>query len=201
MTKSTLLGIVILATQVISSHGFAAVKDSVSTLLTKHVSDIARLKEETQSIVGSIDNAPYNNDVFYLRYCVDEKGVEDLKTALAWRQGEGKAICDAAVAAVEKASGGEDGKWDNTPVRDAAPNAAKINPYITPSTTLTTSSSQGDLVYCIRAGLIDDTKLMANLDTVDDLVDFFLYCKEVNALVANDRSLEQDKLLQSHGWR
>jgi hypothetical protein len=188
--------ILVVATQIVGIQSFAAVvKKPVSNLLEKHVSEIARLKDETQSIIGSIDNAPYNNDVFYLRYCVDEKGTEDLKKTLAWRQGKGKAVCDAAVAAFAKATA-ETGKWDNTPVRDAAPHAAKINPYITPSTTLTTSSSQGDLVYCIRAGLIDDAQLMANLDSVDDLVDFFLYCKEVNALVANDRSLEQDKLLQ-----
>ena len=170
------------------------IKEPVSTLLQKHVSDIARLKEETQSIVGNIDQAPYNNDVFYLRYCVDDKGIDELKTALAWREGEGKSICQAAVAAFESATAG-DSKWDNQPVRDAAPNASKINKYITPSTTLTTSSSKGDLVYCIRAGLIDDKSLMSSLNSVDELVDFFLYCKEVNALVANDRSLENDKLL------
>lgn len=181
---------------IIGIHAFGITKEPVSVLLTKHVSDIARLKEETQSIVGSkFNDVPYNNDVFYLRYCVDDKGMDELKETVAWRQGAGKAICDAAVAAFAKATANGN-KWNNDPVRDAAPNAANINQYITPSTTLTTTSSQGDLVYCIRAGLIDDKSLMASLDTVDQLVDFFLYCKEVNALVANDRSLEQDKLLQ-----
>jgi CRAL/TRIO domain len=184
------------------AHGFA-VKESVSTLLQKHASDITRLKEETQAIVGNtnIDNVPYNNDVFYLRYCINEgsstTAAEDLKTTLAWRQGQGKAICDAAVAAFAQATTTttKDGKWNNDPVRDAAPNADQINQYITPSTTLTTTSSQGDLVYCIRAGLIDDKALMASLSSVDQLVDFFLYCKEINALVANDRSLDQDRLV------
>lgn len=36
---------------------------------------------------------------------------------------------------------------------------------------------------------------MASLDSVDSLVDFFLYCKEVNALVANDQSLDQNRLV------
>jgi hypothetical protein len=170
------------------------IKEPVSTLLQKHVSDIARLKEETQSIVGNIDQVPYNNDVFYLRYCVEDKGIDELKTALAWREGEGKSICQAAVSAFEKATA--DGKWDNQAVREASPNASKINKYITPSTALTTSSSQGDLVYCVRAGLIDDQALMSSLNSVDELVDFFLYCKEINALVANERSLENDKLLR-----
>mmetsp|Transcript_27363 Transcript_27363/g.78850 ORF Transcript_27363/g.78850 Transcript_27363/m.78850 type:complete len:297 (-) Transcript_27363:139-1029(-) len=173
-------------------HAFG-VKEPVSALLQKHVSDIARLKEETQAIVGSIDSAPYNNDVFYLRYCVDEKGMEELKENLNWRMGEGKTICDAAVSAFEKATSG-DAKWDNEPVRSGAPSAGNINTYITPSQCLTTSSSAGDLVYCIRAGLIDDVSLMSSVST-EEMVDFFLYCKEMNALVANDRSLEMDKLL------
>lgn len=180
---------------IIGTRAFA-VKDPVTTLLHNHATDVAQLKEKAQSIVGGdqMGEMPYNNDVFFLRYCVDEKGIDDLAEALAWREGEGKAICEAAVQAVKKATSGEEA-WDNAPVRDGAPNAAKINPYITPTTTLTTSSSQGDLIYCIRAGLIDDNSLMASLDSVDELVDFFLYCKEVNALVANDRSLQQDKLL------
>jgi hypothetical protein len=169
------------------------VKEPVSALLQKHVSDIARLKEETQAVVGSIDQVPYNNDVFYLRYCIDEKGVDELKTNLAWRQGPGKAICEAAVASFEKATAGD--KWNNDPVRDGAPLTETISKYITPTTALTTSSSQGDLVYCVRAGLIDDKALMGSLGSVDDLVDFFLYSKEVNALVANDRSLDKDKML------
>lgn len=177
----------------VASVGAFGVKEPVSALLQKHVSEIARLKEETQATVGSIDSAPYNNDMFYLRYCLAEKGTDELKETLAWRQGAGKAICEAALSASKKAT--EGGKWDNEPVRSGAPNAALINKYITPSTCLTTSSSQGDLVYCVRAGLIDDTALMAGLRSVDQLVDFFLYCKEINSLVANDRSLEMDKVL------
>jgi hypothetical protein len=169
------------------------VKEPVSALVQKHVSDIARLKEATQAIVGSIDSAPYNNDVFYLRYCLAEKGVDNLKETLAWRQGPGKAVCEAATNAFESATSGD--KWDNEPVRNCAPFASSINKFITPSTCLTTSSSNGDLVYCIRAGKIDDRSLMGSLASVDNLVDFFLYCKEINALVANARSLKMDKLL------
>lgn len=169
------------------------VKEPVSALLQKHVSDIARLKEEAQLIVGNIDCIPYNNDVFYLRYCLDGKGVDTLKENLAWRIGPGKEICKAAVSAFESAISG-DQKWNNEPVRNGAPGAESINKYITPTTSLTTSSTEGDLVYCIRAGLIDDASLMSAV-SVCKMVDFFLYCKEVNALVANDRSLEMDKVL------
>ena len=53
----------------------------------------------------------------------------------------------------------------------------------------------GDLVYCIRAGKIDDKALMSDI-TTDQMVQFFLYCKEVNALVADMRSLSSDRLVQ-----
>ena len=185
------------------------VQDPVSSLLKIHADEITTLKQETLNVVGEskMGQRPYNNDVFYLRYCVGEKGVDDLKQVLSWREGQGKTICDAAVEAVQKATSGDasldDGanasggkpKWDNGPVLEGAPNASKIKPFLTPTTTLTTSSSQGDLIYCIRAGLIDDTALMSSLDSVDELVDFFLYCREVNALVANDRSVSTDQLL------
>ncbi len=187
------LFVVLLVAMMIASTTAFGVKEPVSTLLQRHVSDIARLREEAQSIVGNIDCVPYNNDVFYLRYCLEEKGVDALKENLAWRTGTGKAICEAAVTAFEKATSGST-KWDNEPVRDAAPNANSINKYITPSTCLTTSSSNGDLVYCIRAGLIDDVALMGSVSK-ETMVDYFLYCKEVNALVANDRSLEMNKVL------
>jgi hypothetical protein len=36
---------------------------------------------------------------------------------------------------------------------------------------------------------------MAALENIDQLVDFFVYCKEVNAIVANQRSLVSDKLV------
>ena len=184
------------------------VQEPVSALLKTHADDITTLKQETLNVVGEtkMGQRPYNNDVFYLRYCVGEKGVDDLKQVLSWREGQGKTICDAAVEAVQKATSSashDDGasagegkpKWDNEPVLGGAPNASKIKPFLTPTTTLTTSSSQGDLIYCIRAGLIDDTALMSSLDSVDELVDFFLYCREVNALVANDRSVSTDQLL------
>ena len=173
-------------------HAFG-VTEPVSALLEKHVSDIARLKEETQAIVGSIDESPYNNDVFYLRYCLDDKGIDELKENLAWRQGAGKEICTSAIKAVQKASEGD--KWNNAPVQSAAPFSEKICKYITPSNLLTTPSSNGDLLYCIKAGAIDDNALMSSLDSVDNMVEFFLYSKEVNALVANDRSLTEDKLI------
>mmetsp|Transcript_23746 Transcript_23746/g.50840 ORF Transcript_23746/g.50840 Transcript_23746/m.50840 type:complete len:168 (+) Transcript_23746:2-505(+) len=51
-----------------------------------------------------------------------------------------------------------------------------------------------DLIYCIRAGKIDDKGLMSAV-SVDQMVEFFLYCKEVNAAVADMRSLDADSLI------
>ena len=178
--------------------GFSVSNMPVSMLLNEHASTIQNLKAETAKIVPNVDHEPYANDVFYLRYCLqdyesDEARLDVLKNNLKWRLGEGKAICDAAQAAIAEATSA--GSWNNDPVRNAAPNANIINKYLTTKQTLTTSTSTGDLIYCIRAGKIDDGGLMSSLESKDQLVDFFIYCKEVNAAVANQRSLESDKLV------
>lgn len=83
---------------------------------------------------------------------------EKISANAQWRE-ENKALCESAANAVLQAM--SDGKWNNDPVRDAAPYASIVNKFITPSQVLTTSSNQGDLVYCIRAGKIDDKSLMS----------------------------------------
>lgn len=169
----------------------------VSQLVSQHADTIASLKSLTTEAVGSIAEEPYSNDLFYLHFCLqaesdaDAEAVESLKKSLAWRTGQGKSICDAARTALAKAQ--EGGGWDNQPVLDAAPNTDKISKYLTPSTVLTTSNTDGDLVYCIRAGKIADNDLMAAV-TVDEMKDFFLYAKEVNALVSYQRSADSDRL-------
>lgn len=108
-----------------------------------------------------------------------------LRESMAWRKGAGKSIVNSAAEAVAKATAG--GGWDNEPVRDAAPHATAINRYITTKNILTLSSDGGNLVYVIRASLINDKELM-NRVSVSQLVDFFLYVKEVHSLIANARS-------------
>jgi len=168
----------------------------VSQLLQQHSSNIEKLKEETKSIVGSIDSEPYSNDVFYLRYCLEcetpEEQSELLSKNLSWRQGQGRSICDSAVNAVQEATAS--GGWTNDPVLKSAPHSAFITKYITPSNVITTTNNKNDLVYCIRAGQIDDNALMDAV-SVDQMTEFFLYAKEVNALVSNQRSLDSDKLV------
>mmetsp|Transcript_17244 Transcript_17244/g.22437 ORF Transcript_17244/g.22437 Transcript_17244/m.22437 type:complete len:296 (+) Transcript_17244:88-975(+) len=164
----------------------------VSTLLQDNAAKISQLKE----IASQYPAAP-TDSIFYLRYCLSDKEDSEiqaqLKSNLEWRANEGKVICESASAAIKAATSA--GKWDNTPVRDMAPHGSAVNKYITPSQSLTTLLNSGDLCYCIRAGFIDDVALMSEV-SVEQMTDFFLYCKEVNALVANMRSEDSDQLIQ-----
>jgi hypothetical protein len=174
--------------------------DPVSALLKTYADDIVGLKNLCAQTLGaeSLESPPYSNDVFFLRYCLASNDAEErssrLTTNLQWRSsGAGKSICDAATAALQEAAAAPGG-WDNTPVLKAAPHSALVTQYIKPSNALTTTSSQNDLVYCIRAGQIDDVGLMSKV-SVDQMVEFFLYAKEVNAQVADQRSLATDRVL------
>ena len=55
------------------------------------------------------------------------------------------------------------------------------------------STAEGDLVYVIRASLIDDTKMMRQV-SVAQLTEFLLYAKEIHALVADARSARTGRL-------
>lgn len=178
----------------------------VAELLRRHASDVSELRR----VAADACTAPPSHDVFYLRYCLaspDDAAARaaSLRTNLAWRAtNDGAAVCDGATAAVAAALAGA--TWDNDPVRDAAPHAAIVNAYVSTRQILTTTSPRGDLVYCVRAGRIDDGALMAALgkdgDGVDTelavarMVSFFLYCKEINAQVADRRSLASDRLVR-----
>jgi hypothetical protein len=170
----------------------------VSQLVEQYASNIAALQQQATASGISLDQAPYDSPVFYLRYCLDQEDpaerLANFKTNIAWRTGAGKSICESATAAVQQARA-DGGRWNNAPVLAAAPHSAIISQFLTPQNALTTTSSQKDLVYCIRAGKIDDTGLMEAV-SVDQLVDFFLYIKEVNSAVCNQRSTEIDQLLQ-----
>jgi hypothetical protein len=88
-----------------------------------------------------------------------------------------------------------DNRWNNDPVYASAPHADRINQFITPRSVMTLSTDDGDLVYVIRASLIDDRALMDQV-SVEELGDYFLYAKEVHNLVANQRSVETGRLCQ-----
>lgn len=115
-----------------------------------------------------------------------------LRETMAWRTGAGKSIVESAAKAVKEAVA--NGGWDNEVVREAAPHASQINDYITSKNILTLSDDKdGDLIYVIRASAIEDRKMM-NTVTVEQMLDFFLYVKEVHNLVANERTLRTGRL-------
>jgi hypothetical protein len=191
---------IVIACLSVQVHSLAAdLKKPVSQLLQQYSSNINDLKAETFKIVGSenADAEPYKNNVFYLRYCLDQEDPSEqlakLKENLGWRQGAGKPIVDKACKAIEEATAS--GGWNNKPVLDAAPHGAIVSKFLTPVNCISTTSSSNDLVYCIRAGKIDDVGLMSAV-SVDELVDFFLYVKEVNHIVCNQRSVATDDLWQ-----
>jgi hypothetical protein len=129
---------------------------------------------------------------FALAHPDDERAAEKaLRDATRWRQTRGKRIVDSAREAVEKATA--NGGWNNDPVRDAAPHANLINPFITPKAVVTTSTEDGDLVYVIRASQINDREMMDRV-TVEQVCDFFLYAKEVHNIVANRRSASTGRM-------
>mmetsp|Transcript_11325 Transcript_11325/g.20820 ORF Transcript_11325/g.20820 Transcript_11325/m.20820 type:complete len:310 (+) Transcript_11325:53-982(+) len=178
---------------------FSAPTSSLQSLLTTHQSSIASLKDIATTISENESVAP-PSDVFYLRYALndsyddDEQRIAALKSNLEWRMNEGNTIVTSAYNAIQSAM--EGGKWNNEPIRNAAPNAKIINEYLTTTQCITTSlPSTNDLIYCIRAGKIDDKALMSAV-SIDEMVDFFLYCKEVNAMVADMRSLQTDSLIK-----
>jgi len=140
--------------------------------------------------------APDTSDMTRLRFALGFDDMTEATNALreseAWRSGPGKDIVSAAQSAY-KAATEEDGKWNNDAVRDAAPHASIINQFITPKNILTVPTESGDLLYVIRASVIDDKALM-NTVSIQQMVDFFAYVKEIHSIVADQRSLATGRL-------
>jgi len=158
--------------------------------------DLKRLLASKKGAIDALGRvAPETSELTRLRFAlafpsaVTARGA--LREAAAWRSGPGRAIADSAAAAVAAATAG--GGWDNEPVRAAAPHAAEINRFITPRNILTLSTDEGDLVYVIRASLIDDRGLMRRV-SVAQLTDFFLYVKEVHRLIVDARTERTGRL-------
>lgn len=167
-------------------YGMSLLNDKpLSELLQTYSADIQQLRAMDDTL----------DDVALLRYCfVDDKEErnERFQENLKWRQTEGKSLWEAAQSAVAEAT--ENGGWDNDAVLTKAPYSSQITQFLTPDNCLTTTSTAGDLVSCIRAGAIDDVALMSAC-SVDQVTDFFVYSKLVNSIVANQRSLQTNQLV------
>lgn len=141
--------------------------------------------------------APDFDDVNLLRFALGfdtkREAADALKETIAYRAGRGKAVVEAAQQAYKDATAA--GGWNNDVVRDNAPHASMINKFITENNIISVSTNEGDLVYIIRASLIDDKTLM-NTVSVKQMGEFFMYVKEIHNLVANARTLQQGRLSQ-----
>jgi len=179
---------------------------SVQALLSGNQEQIQSLKNVAKSISTDDDDDAVvpTNDVFYLRYLLetsyenDNERIEALKRNLEWRKSDGKQIVMSAHDAIKAARSGDENskKWNNKPVEQAAPHSDRIGKYLTSVQCITTSlPSSNDLVYIVRAGKIDDKALMSSV-SVDEMIEFFLYVKEVNAAIADIRSVETDSLIK-----
>ncbi len=144
------------------------------------------VEELRKAVPAGVDMSEIALLRFALAHPDDERAAESaLRVAIEWRQTKGRAIVESAKNAIEKATA--NGGWDNEYVRNAAPHADVINPFITPRAVITTSTEDGDLVYVIRASQINDREMMDKV-TIEQVCDFFLYAKEVHNLIANERS-------------
>lgn len=132
---------------------------------------------------------------FALAFGTQSEAEGALRSAVRYRgQTKGKSVVDAAKNAYDTATAADNG-WDNEVVRNAAPHANVINRFITSKNIITSSTDAGDLVYVIRASLIDDKTLMDNV-SIDQLSEFFMYVKEVHSLVANARTERTGRLCE-----
>jgi hypothetical protein len=159
-------------------------------------SQVDSLLQANSALVADLASiAPDLPELTRLRFAMAFPDAAEAKSALKetmeWRSGTGKSIVDSAADAFAKATAG--GGWDNEVVRNAAPHAAVINPFITSKNIITLSTDDGDLVYVIRASLIEDKEMMTKVQ-VEQFTDFLLYVKEIHSLVVNARSLKSGRL-------
>uniref|UniRef100_A0A7S3PYR4 CRAL-TRIO domain-containing protein n=1 Tax=Chaetoceros debilis TaxID=122233 RepID=A0A7S3PYR4_9STRA len=132
---------------------------------------------------------------FALAFSSQAEAKRALRESVAFRKGVGRSLVESAAKAYEEATSNTNGGWDNEAVRVAAPHAASINRFITPKNILTLSADNGDLIYVIRASLINDRMLM-NRVTVKQMGEFFLYVKEIHNIVADARSMKSGRLCE-----
>ena len=131
------------------------------------------------------------DDVFYGRFVMEhtkddnlnfEKASQALKNTLEFRNSpEGEVIIKAAATAIHSAYSGNE--FNNDPILSAAPYSEKVTKFVTAESSITQRISDNLLLYIIKAGKIDDKKLMKEV-TVDELTAFYLYAKEVQFQVS-----------------
>lgn len=198
MKFSLLFLVITLVVSTARAMEFGSVKAPVSTMLNDHASCIESLKQEASTSGVDMTAEPYCNDVYYLRFCLSsdyssfQEKLEAFRNNLEWRASHnGRVICESARQAVSEASFDED-DWNYEEVHKRIPNSG-IHKFLTPAHVTTLLSPQKDVVFVMKHGLIQDKELMRDLES-QDVVDFMLYLKEVNFIVANRHSLKTNRL-------
>jgi len=81
----------------------------------------------------------------------------------------------------------------HVPSTNKSTRSAKLKPFITPKCYVVLTLQGGDLMSCIRAAAVDSPKMMEAV-TVNELIDFFIYSREVNSRVAEARTRKTGRL-------
>jgi hypothetical protein len=155
------------------------------------------LRELLERTADARDPAEHD-ELWALRFMIEHPGdvgaaEAAVRDTLAWQRGVGEPIVAAAKRAVAAATA--NGGWDNEPVVAAAPHAELIRSFMGAAQVQTIPSSGGEyLIYTIRASAIDDKALMKSV-SAEQLCDFFVYAKEVNARVALARTASSGRLI------
>lgn len=165
---------------------------SVDSLLAKYATAIKAIRKSCPELLAGKD------DIYVLRFAIEHSGdvaaaVKNVQRVFIWRRRKGRKIVEAAAAAVAEATAG--GGWNNAPVLAAAPHSAIVSKYITGSQIIVVSTGEGDLCSCIRASAIDDERLMSEV-SAEQMVEFFLYAREVNSIVADMRTRSTGRLVR-----
>ena len=173
-------------------------KVPVSSMLNDFSSCIDELKKIASNAGVNMQQEPFSNDVFYLRFCLSDNYSSDterrraFELSLDWRRQDGKHICDSAREAVHHAFADDGKNWYYNEVHKRIPNS-KLTKFLTPAHVTSVLTPQRDVVFVMKHGLIQDKQLMRELSEAD-VVDFMLYAKEVNSIVANRHSLQTNRL-------
>jgi hypothetical protein len=165
----------------------------ISELRAKHAPALELLLARTAGVRDA-----EHDELWALRFVLehpdDATAAEaSVRETLTWRRGAGAPIVSAAKAALAAATA--NGSWNNDAIVAAAPHADLIRPFMGAAQVQTLPSAGGEyLIYTIRASAIDDKALMRAV-TAEQLADFFVYAKEVNAQVALARTAKSGRLI------
>lgn len=168
-----------------SAFTFAAPPPAASRDLDKLLSDNADKLKDMSSITKEVGD--YFDEAWLLGFLLanpnDIAAAKAAATsALKWSTGKGKPIFEAAKKAYKGASSGAAaGRWNNDPAWVNAPHLSKLLQYIDGDGDQINhiTSTWGDICYILREAAVKEG-IMQTV-SVEELSEFFLYVRELNA--------------------